>query len=125
MSTNVKRLLLVIISATLVPVIWGAGWWVYVLMEMWEWGLIDIEFQNILFILIGLQSFLFVAGAFKIKQPLSNFDKKYLNKVFKKAVSKIDPELDRHNERLTKIETDVADLKVAESLKPTKSTEAQ
>ena len=118
MSTKIKRLIVIMISASLIPLIWGAGWILFDELAIWE-TLTNIQYQNVLFILIGLESVLLYAGAYKIKQPLSNFDKKYLNKMFKKAVSKIEPEVQKHDERLTQIERDVADLKVADSLKPT------
>ena len=105
------------VSASLIPLIWGVGWILFDELAIWE-TLNNIQYQNILFIIIGLESFLLYAGAYKITQPLSDFDRKYLNKMFKKAVNKIEPEVQKHDERLTQIERDVADLKVADSLKP-------
>ena len=117
MSANLRRLLLIMVSASLIPVIWGAGWYLYGELAIWE-TLTNIQYQNILLVLIGIQSFLFYAGAFSVKQPLSNFDKQTLKRMVKSSFNKTEKILTNQDNKLEQLFQDVADLKVAFELKP-------
>ena len=117
MSANLKRLMLIMVSASLIPTIWGTGWYLYGELAIWE-TLTNIQYQNILLILTGIQSFLFYAGAYKITQPLSDFDKQTLKKMVKIVFNKTEKILTQHDTKIEQLYQDVADLKVAFEMKP-------
>ena len=121
MSANLRRLLLTMVSLSLVPVIWGGGWYLYGELGWWE-IVKEFQYQNVLLVLIGVQTFVFYAKAFTVKQPLSNFDKKLLKKMVKKVFDKTENLLTNHDTKIEQLYQDVADLKIAFKLKPIDKT---
>jgi len=118
MSANVRRLLLLVVSISFVPLIWGGGWYLYGEMGIWK-TVVELQYQNILLILMGVQACVFCGWAFSVRQPLSNFDKKLLKKMVKSGFSKTEKILTKHETKIEQLYQDVADLKIAFELKPT------
>ena len=121
MSANLRRLLLIIVSTSLIPVIWGAGWYLYGELKIYE-TMANLQYQNILLIFMGLQACVFCGWAFSVRQPLSNFDKKLLKKMVKQSFSKAEKLLVKHDTKIEQLYQDVADLKIAFTLKPIDKT---
>ena len=121
MSANIRRLLLIVMSVSLIPIIWGAGWYLYGELEIWK-TIVNFQYQNILLILMGVQMCAFCGLAFSVRQPLSNFDKKILKKMVKKTFDKTEKLLTNHDTKIEQLYQDVADLKIAFELKPIDKT---
>jgi len=119
MSPIMNKLIVLLISAALVLVIWSGGWLAYDQLEIWQ-TIEENLYQNFLLLVTGIQSVAASVIAIKLKAPLTNIDKKELNKIFKRAVKQIQPEVKAHGHQLDILREDIADIKLAIKAAPAK-----
>lgn len=122
MTKTMKQFSYTLAGSSLIPAIWAIGWILYDTMEIWR-TVTNIDYQNILLAIMGLQMFCWMIAVTKAKQPLTTLDKKELNKIFQRANKKLTPQLDKHSSELGELKERVADLAAALKMAPEPTAE--